>query len=132
MVKINLEEFAGGELQEKVQAAMEDVVKNMRDPKTPWKDKREITIKLTFSQNEDRNYCICDIQVKKKLASEKKMETCFEMGKDWRTGEVYAQEYGNKQMSITEFVPEPKEPQIDEETGEITEGEKITEFRKKA
>lgn len=132
MVKINLEEFAGGELQEKVQAAMEDVVKNMKDPKTAWKDKRKITIELTFSQNENRDYCICDIQVKKKLASEKKIETYLEIGRDWKTGEVYAQEYGNKQMSITEFVSEPEESQLDEETGEIMEGEKITEFRKKA
>lgn len=48
MSKVNLEEFAGGALQEKFDSAMEQVLANMLDPNTPWKNKREINIKVSF------------------------------------------------------------------------------------
>lgn len=130
MIKISLDELAGGDLHEKVQAAFEDVVKNMKNPKTPWKNTREIKIKLSFVQNEDREYCTCNISVEKKLANETGVQTSFEIGKF--NGEVYANEYGSKQMSITEFVPDPEEQKVNEDTGEVIEGEKIIEFREKA
>lgn len=41
MSKVNLERFAGGALQEKFDFAMAQVVENMMDPNTPWKNKRE-------------------------------------------------------------------------------------------
>lgn len=129
MIRINLDEIAGGELHKKVQAAFEEVVKNMKNPKTPWKNTRKIKIELNFIQNEDRDQCICNISVEKKLANEKGTQTSFEIGKF--NGEVYANEYGSEQMSITEFVPEP-EQKVDEDTGEIIEGEKIIEFKEKA
>ena len=40
MSKVNLETFAGGALQEKVDRAMDEVLQNMQDPNTPWKNKR--------------------------------------------------------------------------------------------
>lgn len=40
MSKVNLEEFAGGALQEKFDAAMESVLANMLDPNTPWKKQK--------------------------------------------------------------------------------------------
>jgi hypothetical protein len=48
MSKVNLETFAGGALQEKVDRAMDEVLQNMQDPNTPWKNKRGITIKISF------------------------------------------------------------------------------------
>lgn len=128
MIKISLDEIAGGELHKKVQAAFEEVVKNMKNPKTPWKNTREIKIKLSFTQNEDREYCICNISIEKKLANEKGTQTSFEIGK--YKDEVYAKEYGSKQMSIMEFVADP-EQKVDEDTGEIIEGEKIIEVKDK-
>ena len=39
---ISLHDLAGGALQEKVNQAFEQVMKNMQDPNTPWKNKRKI------------------------------------------------------------------------------------------
>ena len=71
MNPIDLAELAGGALQEKSQKALQDVFENMQDPNTPWKNKREVVIKLKFTQNEDRDDATCEISVEKKLAQPK-------------------------------------------------------------
>lgn len=91
---ISLHDLAGGALQEKVNQAFEQVMKNMQDPNTPWKNKRKINLTLSFEQNEDRTDCTCDISVDTKLASVKPVSTKFCTQKDLTTGKVYAQEYG--------------------------------------
>lgn len=68
MAKVNLEEFAGGALQEKFDMAMGKVLENMQDPNTPWKNKRSITVKITFQQNEDRDDAQVDVSVEPKTA----------------------------------------------------------------
>ena len=87
-MKVNLQELAGGALQENASRALEEVVKNMQDPNTPWKNKRVVTIKLAFTQNEDRDDATCDISVEKKLAPVKPVETKFMLGKDLRRSMV--------------------------------------------
>ena len=57
MEKFNLQEIAGGALQEKANQALQQVLNNMQNPNTPWKNKRAVTIKMTFTQNEDRDDC---------------------------------------------------------------------------
>lgn len=52
MFDINLDDLAGGELGIQFQAAAKKVIENLLDPNTPYKNKRGITIKLTFEQNE--------------------------------------------------------------------------------
>lgn len=109
MSKVNLEQFAGGALQEKFDAAMEQVLANMLDPNTPWKNKREINIKVTFEQNEDRDDTTVDVSVVPKLAAEKSIGTRMSIGKNIKTGELYAEEYGNQvrgQMSMNLEVQE--------------------------
>jgi hypothetical protein len=116
MDNVTLQEFAGGGLQENFQKAFEDVVKNMQDPNTPWKNKRSITIKLAFNQNEDRDDSSCEITVEKKLAPVKPIETKFALGKDLKTGEVYAEEYGKQikgQMSIADVETSKPENVVD-------------------
>lgn len=71
MEKVSLQELTGGALQEKFDHAMDVVVGNMQDPNTPWKNKRSITIKLTFEQNEDRDDAAVSISVEKKGGAEK-------------------------------------------------------------
>ena len=103
MSKVNLEEFAGGALQEKFDSAMEQVLANLLDPNTPWKNKREINIKVTFEQNEDRDDTTVDVSVVPKLAAAKSIGTRMSIGKNIKTGELYAEEYGNQvrgQMSM--------------------------------
>lgn len=82
---ISLHDLAGGALQEKVNQAFEQVMKNMQDPNTPWKNKRKINLTLSFEQNEDRTDCTCDISVDTKLASVKPVSTKFSTQKDLTT-----------------------------------------------
>lgn len=83
-------------------------------------------------------------QVVEKLAPQQDMNTKFYIGKDLRTGEVYAEEYGKQirgQMSLN-LNDSKAEKQaevvdgtvVDTETGEILSGknENVVDFRKAA
>lgn len=137
MARVNLETFAGGALQEKFDDAMEKVLQNMMDPNTPWKNKRKITVEVTFEQNEDRDDSSVDVSVVPKLAAVKPVNTRMAIGKDLETGKCYAEEYGNSirgQMTFEdlkeqdEFVVDGK--RVDPDTGEIKEGQsQVVDFR---
>lgn len=117
MNKINLEEFTGGALQEKFEAALEQVLENMIDPNTPWKNKRGVTVKITFQQNEDRDDVSVDVAVETKLAAVKPIGTRMAIGRDLRTGELFAEEYGSQvrgQMSL-ELEPPKQESEPENE-----------------
>ncbi|MFR3727700.1 hypothetical protein [Lacrimispora sp.] len=129
MAKINLEKFAGGALQEKFDMAAETVLANMKDLNTPWKNKRSITVKVTFQQNEDRDDAQVDVSVDWKTAPVAPISTRMSIGKDLKTGEVFAQEYGKQvrgQMTIEDYQTPQEDLQVDgktvdPETGEIKE-----------
>ncbi len=119
---VNLETFAGGALQEKFDDAMEKVLQNMTDPNTPWKNKRKITVEVTFEQNEDRDDSSVDVSVVPKLAAVKPVSTRMAIGRDLKTGKCYAEEYGNSvrgQMSFEDLRSDGKT--ADSETGVIQE-----------
>lgn len=119
MKNIELKELVGGALQEQFGKAFERVVENLQNPNTPYKNSREITIKLKFTQNEMRDDVKCGISVSEKLAAQSPMETAFAIGKDLTTGELYAEEYGKQvrgQLSINDVKPEEV---VAPETGEI-------------
>ena len=128
-MEISLQDVAGGALQEKANQAFAQVMKNMQDPNTPWKNKRKINICLTFEQNEDRTDCTCDISVDTKLAAVKPVSTKFCTEKDVSTGEIFAQEYGpgiRGQMSFEDVEQNTEDKTVevdgnivDTETGEI-------------
>lgn len=118
MSKVNLEEFAGGALQEKFDSAMEQVLANMLDPNTPWKNKREINIKVSFEQNEDRDDTHVEVSVVTKLAAVKSIGTRMAIGKNIKTGELYAEEYGNQvrgQLSMDDM-EEPENEDSEKES----------------
>lgn len=139
MEKVKLEEIVDGGLQEKFETALDTVIENMQDPNTPWKNKRAITVKLTFEQNEDRDDTAVNISVETKTAPVKPIVTRMAIGKDLKTGKVFAQEYGSQirgQMSLENF----KTPQegiavdgkiVDTETGEIKKetDDKVVDLR---
>ena len=137
-MEISLQDVAGGALQEKANQAFAQVMKNMQDPNTPWKNKRKINICLTFEQNEDRTDCTCDISVDTKLAAVKPVSTKFCTEKDLSTGEIYAQEYGpgiKGQMSFEDMEQSTEDKTVevdgqivDTETGEIKENS-VVDFR---
>lgn len=128
MSKVNLEEFAGVALQEKFDQAFEKTIQNMLDPNTPWKNKRKITVEVTFEQNEGRSDTAVHVAVVAKLAPVKPVETRMVIGKNLKTGETFAEEYGKQirgQMSIDDY------QEVDPETGEIKEQERVVDFRAK-
>lgn len=137
-MEISLQDVAGGALQEKVNQAFAQVMKNMQDPNTPWKNKRKINICLTFEQNEDRTDCTCDIAVDTKLAAVKLVSTKFCTEKDLSTGEIFAQEYGpgikgqlsfeDVEQGTVDKTVEVGGKVVDTETGEIKE-DAIVDFR---
>lgn len=143
MNKVELQQFAGGALQEKFNKAFERVVENLQDVNTPFKVKRRITVQVDFIQNEMRDDVRCDISVVEKLAPQAPMTTQFAIGKDLENGEIYAQEYGKgmKGQMTLDLNPDQKEPEgqtiaysgkeVDAETGEI-KSDTIVDFRKAA
>lgn len=142
MNKVELQEFAGGALQEKFNKSFEKVVENLKDVNTSFKVKRRITIQVDFVQNEMRDDVRCDISVVEKLAPQAPMTTQFAIEKNLESGEIIAREYGRGmkgQMSLDDF-KQDEEPQgtvsysgkeVDAETGEI-KSDTIVDFRKAA
>lgn len=135
MNKVELNSLIGGALQEKFGKAFERVVENLQDQNTSFKVKRGITIRLSFVQNEARDDVQVDVDVTEKLAPQTGMRTSFYIGKDLKTGEIFAEEYGKQvrgQMTFTD-VQEP-EIVVDPATGEVIEEEfgKVVDLRKAA
>ena len=133
MAKVSLEQVMGGGLQEQFSKSFDRVIKNLSDPNTPFKEARKITIELKFTQNEGRDDVSCAVSVKEKLAAQAPMNTAFMVGKNLKTGEIYAEEYGRHnhlkgQTTIDEIKVNP-------ETGEVLENKQpvnveIVDFRK--
>lgn len=128
MNKVELKDLVGGALQEKFSKAFERVIENLQDQNTSFKVKRAITIKLGFDQNEMRNDVSVSIDVAEKLAPQAGMKTSFYIGKNLKTGELFAEEYGKQikgQMNIDDVMAEQQTAIegkiVDTDTGEILE-----------
>ena len=133
MEKISLQEMVGGALQEQFEKSFLRVVENLADPNTSFKDCRKISIELKFTQNEARDDVSCAIKVSEKLAAQAPMQTDFAIGKNLKTGELYAEEYGRHaqvkgQLSVDDVEDIPVNP----DTGEIIEEPKgvVIDMRK--
>lgn len=132
MNKVELKDLVGGALQEKFSKAFEKVIDNLQDVNTSFKNKRKIIITLDFTQNEARDDVHVDVSVVEKLAPQTPMSTSFSVGKDLRTGEVFAEEYGKQikgQMNINDYGSPKVEEGVDIETGEIVDS-KVIDMRK--
>lgn len=119
MNKVELKNFAGGTLQKKFENSFTKVMENLQDVNTPYKQKREIIIKMKFEQNEARDDVMCDISVTEKLATQANVTTRFAVGKDLRTGEIVTEEYGGAIKGQMELDMDPVEERVDRETGEV-------------
>lgn len=130
MNKIELRDLVGGALQAQFAKSFEKVIENLQNPNTPYKNSREIVIKLKFLQNEARDDVKCGIQVNEKLAPQAPMETSFSVGTDLKTGEVYAIEYG-KQVAGQTNMQELLKDDVDPETGEVlnSQGSNVVDLR---
>ena len=130
MEAVELKNIAGGALQAKFNKAMEAVVANLLDPNTPSKDKRKITIEMTFVTDEERT-----VSVKQKLAPLHPINTQFGIGKDLKDGGNFIEEYGQHlpgQMALNENVNEQtiNGQVVDTDTGEVLES-KVVDYRKR-
>lgn len=138
MNNVELQSLVGGALQEKFGKAFERVIENLQDSNTSFKVKRGITIKLTFDQNEARDDVSVSIDVQEKLAPQAGMKTSFYIGKDLKSGELYAEEYGKQikgQMTLQDYaqpVQKIGEDEVNIETGEVLTNETVVDFRKAA
>lgn len=135
MEAVELKNIAGGALQAKFNKAMEAVVANLLDPNTPSKDKRKITIEMTFVTDEERTQVASTVSVKQKLAPLHPINTQFGIGKDLKDGGNFIEEYGQHlpgQMVLNENVNEQtiNGQVIDTDTGEVLES-KVVDYRKR-
>lgn len=135
MEAIELKNIAGGALQAKFNKAMEAVVANLLDPNTPSKDKRKITIEMTFVTDEERTQVASTVSVKQKLAPLHPINTQFGIGKDLKDGGNFIEEYGQHlpgQMALNESVNEQtiNGQVVDTDTGEVLES-KVVDYRKR-
>jgi len=137
MNKVELKELAGGALQEKFNKAFESVIENLQDVNTSYKVKRRITITMDFTQNETRDDVHVGLAVVEKLAPQAPMTTSFAIGKNLKTGEMFAEEYGKQirgQMSINDFGTEQviDGKVVDTDTGEVigSTDDSVVDFRK--
>lgn len=135
MEAVELKNIAGGALQAKFNKAMEAVVANLLDPNTPSKDKRKITIEMTFVTDEERTQVASTVSVKQKLAPLHPINTQFGIGKDLKDGGNFIEEYGQHlpgQLALNENVNEQtiNGQVIDTDTGEVLES-KVVDYRKR-
>ena len=126
--KVELQDLVGGALQEKFQKAFAKVIENLQDVNTSYTIKRGITIKLTFDQNEARDDVSVSVDVSEKLAPQAQMKTSFYIGKDLKTGDVYAEEYGKQirgQMSLEDYETKDDVQEIDGNKVNVNTGEVV-------
>lgn len=124
--KLDLNKFAGGVLQEKFNRALNEVVQNMQDPNTSFKNKRGITISIGFTQNEQRDDAKITVSVLTKTSPVLPIETALYMGKDLDTGEIEIREYGKQiagQMTISDI------SETEEESGTPEQPPKVRSIR---
>ncbi|MCM1039827.1 MAG: hypothetical protein NC434_10935 [Ruminococcus sp.] len=108
MIDIELSKIGGGGLQQRFNRELERVVKNLKDPNTPAKEARKITITLTLKQDESRNVAQCTVDVQSKLARAKSFDTMFGIGRDLKTDQYAIREYGTQipgQMDMEDVMP---------------------------
>ncbi|WP_446897457.1 replication terminator protein [Clostridium sp. LBM24168] len=122
--QINFETLAGGAFAERARQAIGEVMDNIADENTNWKDKRKVTLDLTFSTKEDREIIECDVLAKVKLAPKLSVHTKFLLDRNLE-GEVIASEF-KKQVSGQQAM------KVDLETGEIIANKENTKDEKKA
>lgn len=77
---ISIVDIANGALRELIDYEMSNLMKNIADINTPWKPARELTIKLKFTTNENRELITVTADVKPKLQQSKPIESQLFMG----------------------------------------------------
>lgn len=131
-INLNLSQLANGGIQEKINSELEKVLDNIMDPNTSPKEKRKLVITLTFSPNEDRSLITTEANIKPSLAAQNNVSTMIMAEKDWKTGEIYANELQSGAKGQTFF---DNNGYLRTDTGELiedkAESSTIVDFNKK-
>lgn len=111
--QIALSEFADGALQEKFNIEFQKVLANVQDPNTDHKKARKLTLEITFSSNETRDFLDAKIVAKATLAPSKESTAKVLIGMDGQGGYLASE--------LNTQIPGQQVMRVDKETGEINE-----------
>jgi len=87
--QLTLENICGGAVSERFHRALSAILKNMRDPNTPAKAKRTLTLEFNFSPHADRCGAGVAFSIKEKLAGDEAVEGNIYMAQG-QSGELKA------------------------------------------
>ena len=104
MSEITLTNLGGGAAVEKFQEEFEKVVKNVLDPNTDPKAKREVVLKVIVQPNAERSWASVRIEALAKLAPNIAYATRAFVGVDKQSGRAVACEDNPNQMTIDDFM----------------------------
>jgi hypothetical protein len=95
---VTLDTIGGGALVELFDAELARVLENIQDPNTDAKTKRTVTVKVTFSPNENRDIADVNLTCGSKLAGIKTVSTRLFVGKS--RGKLIAVENDPRQSKL--------------------------------
>lgn len=117
--ELSLETMLGGAASERFQHELNKVLKNIHDPNTDPKAKRELTVKIAIKASESRGVAAVTVCCTSKLAPPRNLETQIFMSVS-RSGEVRAYENNPNQLGLEfeESTPENIQPIQKEAAGQ--------------
>lgn len=128
-MKINLNDLAGGALDEKAQIAWRELAANIADPNTKATTARSMTITIKLVPDETRAIATSEVSVTTKTAPAKAVPTKFVIDQDNDGNAVMAELKANAkgQMMIDTDgnLADDKGRPIDANTGEIKDNKKV-------
>lgn len=74
-INVNLESLAGGSVQKQFENAMQQVISNIKDPKTSHKKRRSVQLTISIAPTEDRKGAYVDVDTKTSLAPQQGAST---------------------------------------------------------
>lgn len=127
---LELQNIAGGALQELFENDLQKVLDNIYDRNTSYKKARKLTLELKLQPtDDDREIVAVDINTKTVLAPVEGVTTKILLDMDGTTKKITASEFGNKmrgQMSVNDIMPNSA---IDEEKIKTNENVTAVNFR---
>ncbi len=92
MIKLCVENLAGGGLMERISDEIQKAVVNCLDPNTEAKKPRTVSMTMRITPNKERDMADVSCIVSSKLQPAEALETTLFIGADPRTGEISAHE----------------------------------------
>lgn len=132
LMNFTLSEIADGAVQEKFGVELAKVATNILDVNTNTKDKRRITIDLTFSPNDNRDAVDVMASVRSKLAPQIGVSTTMLVGRDLKKGVTAVNELKSGTIGQT-YIDDQGEVRTDigQPISEIEAAQKVNDSNQK-